>query len=554
MRLTDTLAEMVHDAIANAQTAGDLPQFDIPTIAIERPKDASHGDYATTMALRMARLARMKPRSIAEAIVAHAQPPEQVSEMNIAGPGFINIRLSDMYVQQLVEMILLQGADFGRIVTGDGKRAQVECVSANPTGPITIGRTRGGIIGDTLARLMRAAGYDVELEYYYNDAGAQIDKLGQACKIRYLQALGQEAELDADLYQGAYLIDIANDLVKEHGDKLVDEPSDHFATIAKTIISAQQKASLHRIGIFHDSYFNESSIHEDGRLNEALEQLNQNGYIYQKEGAWWLKTTAFGDEKDRVAIRSTDGTTTYRMNDIVYHWDKAMRKFDVVVDIFGSDHHEVAKEVKIGVQMLGYDVSFVHTLIHQFVNLIREGKEVKMSTRRGVYETLDDLADEVGPDPIRYFMLQRSANSRINFDLDLALEHSDKNPVYYIQNAHVRCAGILRKWQEAGNALEDDANADLSLLDHPKEIAFLKKALELSEVIELSVDNYEPHHIAFYAYDLAAAFHPVYDACRVMGDGVSAEQSLARLRFYKAAKVLMARVLDLMGMSAPERM
>ncbi|MGB1250032.1 MAG: arginine--tRNA ligase [Candidatus Promineifilaceae bacterium] len=554
MQLTDILAEMVRNAIANAQTAGTLPPFEIPDIAIERPRDMTHGDYATTMALRMAKLARMRPRSIAEAIVAHAETPEQVSEMSIAGPGFINIRLSQTYIQQLVEKILLYGSDFGRITTGDGKRAQVECVSANPTGPITIGRTRGGIIGDTLARLMRAAGYEVELEYYYNDAGRQIDMLGQACKIRYLQALGQTAELSADHYQGEYLVDIAGDLFKEHGDSLVDQPSDYFATIAKGIISKQQKASLHRIGIVHDTYFNESSIHEDGRLDEALKQLEENGYIYQADDAWWLKTTAFGDEKDRVAIRSTDGTTTYRMNDIVYHRDKAMRQFDVVVDIFGSDHHELAKEVKIGVQMLGYDVSFVHTLIHQFVNLIREGKEVKMSTRRGVYETLDDLADEVGPDPIRYFMLQRSANSRINFDLDLALEHSDKNPVYYIQNAHVRCAGILRKWQAAGNALNADNNADLSLLTHPKEIAFLKKALELSEVIELSVDSYEPHHITFYAYDLAAAFHPVYDACRVMGDGVSAELSVARLRFYKAAMVLMARVLSLMGMSAPDRM
>ena len=558
MQLTDNIATYVANALTAAQQAGTLPAFDMPPIAIERPRDTTHGDYASPVALRLAKPAKMAPRKIADAIVAHFDAPDFLSEVTIAGPGFINFRLADNFVQGLVETIIAQPDSFGSIEIGKGKKAQVECVSANPTGPITIGRTRGGVIGDTLARLMRAAGYDVELEYYYNDAGRQIQLLGEAVKIRYQQALGISAELNDDHYVGAYIQDIANDLVAEHKDKLLDNSANWFADHAKAIISDQQKFSLNRINIHHDVFFNEAHLYKNGQLDLALEELEQNGYLYEKDGAWWLRTTAFGDQKDVVALRSIDKRPTYRMPDIAYHRDKAERGFDVVVDIFGSDHHEVAQEVKIGVQMLGYDVSFVHTLIHQFVTLLREGKEVRMSTRRGVYETLDELVDEVGPDPVRYFMLSRSANSKINFDLDLAIERSDKNPVYYIQNAHVRCAGIFRKWEEAGLPLPLGEGwgegADLSLLTHPLELDFLRKALELSEVIELSVNAFEPHHIAFYAYDLAAAFHPMYDAARVLHSDVSPELAAARLRLYRAAWLLFKRVLDLMGMSAPERM
>jgi arginyl-tRNA synthetase len=294
-------------------------------------------------------------------------------------------------------------------------------------------------------------------------------------------------------------------------------------------------------------------LYTTGRVWEALEDLNEKGYAYEEDGAHWFKSTALGDDKDRVLIKS-GGEPTYRMTDIAYHWHKAERGFDVVVDIFGADHHATAPTVLMGVKALGYDPNFVHVLIHQFVTLIRDGEQVRMSTRRGHFVTLDELMDEVGADSVRYFMLSRSGNSTIDFDMNLAVEQSDKNPVYYIQNAHVRCAGIFRKWIEAGLDENADEDADLGLLTSEYELAFLRKGLELSETFELMVSQYEPHHIAFYAYDLAAAFHPVYENCRVLHSEVPEPLRLARLRFYRAAKLLLARVLDLMGMSAPEVM
>ncbi|MCO5195414.1 MAG: arginine--tRNA ligase [Anaerolineae bacterium] len=545
----------VRTAIEKAQSAGDLPVFDIPEIRIERPRDLTHGDYATASALQMARLARMAPIKIAHLIADNFVVPDYISDIDVAPPGFINFRLATKYVQGIVDEILHDGVDFGRINIGNNKKAQIEFVSANPTGPITIGRTRGGVIGDTLARLMEAGGYDVTREYYYNDAGRQIQMLGESVQIRYQQLLGKEVDLTDDHYQGQYIVDIAQSLVAEHGDALLDESADYFSDYAKARISKQQKASLDRINIHHDVYYNENDLYSSGRLQEALDVLQENGYVYETDdGAKWLRTTAFGDDKDRVIIRSGDGLPTYRLPDIAYHWHKAQRGFDVVIDVFGPDHHAVAPQVLMGVQMLGFDTDFVHTLVHQIVNLERDGTQLRMSTRRGDYVTLDELVDEVGSDPVRYFMLARSANSGVLFDLTLAIEHSDKNPVYYIQNAHVRCAGIFRKWAEAGFDADADDGADLSLLTHERELAFLRKSAELSAVIEQCITTFEPHHIAFFAYELATTFHTAYEECRVLHSDVPHDLALARLRFYRAAKTVLARVLNLMGMSAPEVM
>ncbi len=552
MPIHHELETAVHQAIANAQNAGDLPAFDIPTVRIERPRDSSNGDYASPIAMQLARLARMAPLKIAQSIANHLPSLEAVSQVEVAPPGFINIRLADAWLQkQLTEM--LTNDNYGGFGLGTGKKAQVECVSANPTGPITLGRTRGGVMGDTLARAMRALGYDVTLEYYYNDAGRQVTLLGESVKIRYQQLLGQDVSLREEHYQGDYITDLAQALLDAHGDKLLSEDTAFFADYAKDQIAANQKRSLKRVNIEFDVYFREQRLYENGRVWEALETLQQKGYVYERDNAQWFRTTQFGDDKDRVLVKNT-GEPTYRMPDIAYHWDKAQRGFDVVVDIFGPDHHATAPQVLMGVQALGYDTNFVNTVLHQIVSLIRHGEQVKMSTRRGMYVTLDELVDEVGADPIRYFMISRSGNSPVDFDMDLAVEHSDKNPVYYIQNAHVRCAGILRKWQEAGFSEDAGADADLSLLTHEKELAFLRKALELSEVLENIVTTFEPHHIAFYAYDLAAVFHPTYEVCRVLSDDVPEPLSLARLQFYRAAKKLFAHILDLMGMSAPEVM
>jgi arginyl-tRNA synthetase len=553
MLLHHEIARAAREAIAAAQADGALPAFEIPDILVERPRETTYGDYATAVALQLARPARMAPLKIAEAIVAHLVLPDFVSEAGVAPPGFINFRLATAWLQSLPEQILVAPETFGNIDLGRGRKAQVECVSANPTGPITLGRTRGGVIGDTLARVLRAAGYDVTLEYYYNDAGRQITLLGESVKIRYLQQLGRAVELSDEHYQGDYINDLARDLVTAHGDAWVELPDDTFAEYARDRISRQQKETLARIGIVFDSYFREQSLYETGSVWKTLEALQEGGYIYEKDGAQWFRSTEFGDDKDRVVVKAS-GEPTYRLPDIAYHWDKGQRGFDLVVDIFGPDHHATATQVLMGVRALGFDSDFVYTLLHQIVNLVRGAEQFKMSTRRGLFVTLDELVEEVGGDPIRYFMISRSANSPVDFDLDLAVEHSDKNPVYYIQNAHVRCAGIFRKWAEAGLSPDADAGADLSLLTHERELAFLRKALELSEVLEMVATTYEPHRLAFFAYDLAATFHPVYEEARVLHSDVPEPLRLARLRFYRAAKAVFARVLDLMGMSAPDVM
>jgi arginyl-tRNA synthetase len=553
MRIRHDLGLKVIEAIRTAQEEGKLPQFEMPEVVIEKPRESSHGDYASPVAMKLARVARQAPLKIAEIIIDFLPAIDYIEETTVAPPGFMNFRLSHAFLQYQVEEILATGSDYGSFDLGSGKKAQVEFVSANPTGPLTVGRGRGGVMGDTLSRAMTAAGYDVSREYYFNNAGRQIEILGQSLKIRYQQILGEPVELGDEHYQGEYLYWIATVLVGQHGDELLDEPTSFFSKIAEDSIFASIRATLRQLNIVFDVYYNEHDLYTTGRVWQALEELQQKGFAYELDGAQWFKSSALGDDKDRVLVKSS-GEPTYRMTDIAYHWHKAERGFDLVVDIFGADHHATAPTVLMGVQALGYDPKFVHVLIHQFVTLIRGGEQVRMSTRRGHFVTLDELMREVGPDAVRYFMLSRSGNSTIEFDLDLAVEESDKNPVYYIQNAHVRCVGIFRKWAEAGLPTGADDGADLSLLTHDHELAFMRKALELVDVLELMVTTYEPHHIAFYAYELAAAFHPTYESCRVLHSEVPESLQLARLRFYRAAKALFAHVLDLMGMSAPEVM
>ncbi|MFZ0546710.1 MAG: arginine--tRNA ligase [Candidatus Promineifilaceae bacterium] len=559
MRIRHSLGLVIQEAIEKAQAAGDLPSFEVPAAVVEKPRDTTHGDYATPFAMqaasaiRKAQLPKMAPKLIAESLSKHLELPEYVAEMTISPQGFINFSLSDQFVQQQVEKILADSSAYGSFDLGQNKKTQVEFVSANPTGPLTVGRGRGGVMGDTLARAMTAAGFNVSREYYFNNAGSQIDKLGESLKIRYRQILGETAELAEGHYQGEYLYWIAAVLVGQHGDALLSAPTEQFSKIAENTIFASIRATLKRLNITFDVYYNENDLYTTRRVWDALEELHQKGFAYEKDGAHWFHSTVLGDDEDRVLVKSS-GEPTYRMADIAYHWHKAERGFDLVVDIFGADHHATAPTVMMGVKALGYDPGFVHVLLHQFVTLVKDGKEFRMSTRRGHYVTLDELMDEVGADPVRYFMLSRSANSAINFDMDLAVEQSDKNPVYYIQNAHVRCAGIFRKWIEAGMDENADEGADLSLLTSEYELAFLRKGLELSETLDLMVSQYEPHHIAFYAYDLAATFHQVYENCRVLHSEVDRPLQLARLRFYRAAGKLLAHVLDLMGMSAPEVM
>jgi len=565
-------ATLVSQAIQAAQQAGDLPAFEIPTIPINPTKDPSHGDYACPVAMALAKPAKMKPRDIAEKIVAHLPDADFIRNTEIAGPGFINFTLSEDFLKQQVDAIIAEGEQLFSLGVGAGKRAQVEFVSANPTGPIHVGRTRGGVLGDTMARLLEAAGYDVQREYYFNNAGQQMIKLGESLKIRYLQALGEDVQLGEDHYQGDYLVDYAKELVAEVGDSWKEKDWKPFKEYVEKKMFEWIRESLKAIDIEHDNFFNEDSLFQSEEVWETLETLRENGYIYEavhREGATeeeiaeskatepaqWFRTTRFGDDKDRVMVKA-DGVPTYRLPDIAYHKNKIERGFDIMVNVLGADHGQQYRTVAWGVEALGLDPSGIHVILNQLVRMVTtdpetgEKVEKKGSTRKGIYDTLDDLVEWTSADAIRYHLLAYSPTTHITFDVDEVVKQSNENPVYYIQNAHVRCCGIFREAEERGFS---DENADLSLLGED-ELRFIRKALELGEVIETTVQQYEPHKIAFYAHELAAVFHPIYDRVRVLHTEVPEDVARARLRFYKAAQVVFHRVLRLMGMTAPERM
>jgi arginyl-tRNA synthetase len=566
--LSDAHARLVESAIHSAQAAGELPPFDIPPIEIRPPKRSDQGDYAAAVALQLAKPAGMNPFDIAGIIAKHLPAADFVGAVEVIKPGFINFRLDETWLKAQVEQIITEGDSLFQLGLGAGKRAQVEFVSANPTGPLHVGRSRGAMVGDTMARLLEAAGYAVQREYYFNNAGKQMIDLGNSLRIRYLEALGQPVEIpEQDFYQGEYLKDFARDLVAEKGDSLVGADWKPFKEYAERRMFDVIRTTLKRVNIEHDIFFNENSLYESGAVWHTLDDLQERGHVYRairpenaandqpdedeagKGEATWFRSTAFGDEKDRVLVKS-DGSPTYTLPDIAYHVDKINRGFDLLINVLGADHGAQHRVVKYGIQALGLDASKIHVILIQLVRMIRDGKEVRMSTRRGDYDTLDDLIDQTSADVVRYMLLARSPDSHLNFDLDLAVKQSNENPVYYIQNAHVRCAGIFREAEARGLT---DAGADVNLLG-ADELRFIRKAMELGEVIALSAQTFEPHRIAFYAGELAGLFHPIYDNVRALHGDVPPDVAKARLRFYRAAQVVFKRVLTLMGMSAPERM
>jgi arginyl-tRNA synthetase len=562
------LAAALRAAIQAAQAAGDLPAFDLPDdVPVQRSSKPEQGDYASPVAMQLAKPARRKPRDLAVAIAQHFDAPDYVDALEIAGPGFLNIKLSEAWIEQQVEAIIAAGEDVFALDIGAGKRAQVECVSANPTGPLTVGHTRNGIIGSTMANLLVALGYEVELEYYFNNAGRQMRVLGQSLKARYLQALGDAADLPKDGYQGEYLAQVGRDLAEAYGDSLRGEDWERFKAEAEKAMFKWIDESLARIQIRFDVYFNENSLYEDGSVWETLDALTKRGHVYKaitREGAsaderarygpdaekaTWFRSTTFGDDEDRVLVKSS-GEPTYVLPDIAYHVNKLERGFDYLINVLGADHIIEAQTVARGLEALGYDPSPVHVILYQFVTLFEGGERKKMSTRRGEFVTQDELVDDVGADVVRYFILARNPNSHVEFDLDLAREQSNENPVYYIQNAHVRCAGIFRQADERG--VTDDG-ADLSLLGE-RERAFIRKMLEMPEIMAQAYAELSLQKLAFYALDLARQFHPMYDEVRVLHGEVPDDVARARLRLYRAAKIVFARLLTLMGMSAPEVM
>ena len=553
MTLKETIADLIQNAVAEAQRAEKLPAITLPEIAIERPQNPEHGDYASSISLKLARAVGTNPLTIANEIASCIKPSAEIAGINVAPPGFINFTLKDDWLTQQVDAIMALGDACSNVELGQGRRVQIEFVSVNPTGPLHVGHGRGAVLGSTLANVLTSAGYKVEKEYYINDAGNQIDAFRRSLDARYQQCLGVDAGMPADGYLGNYLIDMAKEILAEDGDGLNKLPeADRLSKIGQIGLEkmiGQIKADLELLGVTFDVWFSEQSLYEEDHYRMVLAKLKQDGHIAEKEGATWFVSTALGEDKDNVVVR-TDGTPTYFATDIAYHYNKFLeRNFDSVIDIWGADHMGHVSRMKAVVGALGIDPERLRVIISQMVTLRRGGELVRVSKRSGDIITLRELVEEVGADACRFFFLSRTADSQMDFDMELAKKQSADNPVYYVQYAHARIASILRVAQERGI---DSTGGDVSLLTTEPELTLIRKMLLLPEIVETIAGTLEPHHLTYYAQDLATVFHSFYKQCRV----VSSNESLtrARLKLVMAAKTVLGRTLGLMGMTAPERM
>lgn len=520
---------------------------------VELPKHEGMGDFATNIALVVAGAEKKNPRELAKVIVEKlAKASELIARLDIAGPGFINISINPDVWRGLIPTILAAGESFGKSTIGGGRKVMVEFVSANPTGPLSVGHGRQAILGDSIARLLEATGHDVFREYYFNDAGRQMRVLGESTRARYLELLGEKNQFPEDGYQGQYIVDIAQSLIDEHGDSLkTDEDVTPFKKQAEKHIFKDISATLERLGIVFDNFFNEHSLYENGHIDDVVAILRDKGYVYEKDNAVWFKTTAFGHEQDRVIIKSS-GEPTYRLPDIAYHREKFRRNFDWLIDVFGSDHIATVPDVLAGVSALGYDPSKVTVVLHQFVTLTRDGKTVKMSTRKANFVTVDELIDEVGIDPVRFFFMMRKADSQMEFDLALATKESQENPVYYVQYGYARLCSILRQATEKGLTEIDPAGAELALLVEPEELKLLKTLSTFPATLETSALELAPHKIIFYLMELAGQLHSYYNKHKVITDDLPL--SRARLCLIKALQRVLGNGLNMVGLSAPEKM
>jgi len=564
--LIDSLQDLFAQAIAAAQAAGALPSFETPPIEVTHPKQEDHGDYSTNVALVAA--AAMKkatgdkanPRHLAQAIVDHLPATDLIGAVELAGPGFINIRLSDAWLQRQAATIVQAGERYGNIEIGQGERWQVEYVSANPTGPIHYGGARNAALGDALANVLEAAGYDVQREFYVNDAGNQFGYFIESLYARYAELLGQPVPFPENGYPGEYMFDYARRIVDEHGDKFLHMDKTaalaELREIARKLVVVVLKEELSRIGVEFDNWYSEQSLYDRGLVQDALNYLDQKGELVRRDGAVWFAASKYPrNEKDEVVVRS-NGIPTYFASDIAYHYDKFLvRKFIRVVDVWGVDHQGHVPRMAAMMQAFGLDPDRLVILMYDLVKLVRDGVEVKLSKRAGNLLTIGDVVDEVGADALRFNLLTRSPESTIEFDLDLAVAQTNENPVYYVQYSHARICSILARAEAAGFDLSADGEsaAMLSLLNHPSELALLRKMLELEEQVLMAVDKLSPHNLPHYAIDLAKTFNAFYRDCRVV-DGAEPDLSRARLVLSQAARIALARVLGLMGVSAPESM
>lgn len=554
MNLNKSIGTLIKQALLDAQKDGMIPEFDLDIeIPIERPLQAEHGDLATSLPLKLARIARTNPMLIAERMVSYFPASEVIDTPWVASPGFVNFRLKDSWLTQQLEVILLEGKAYGASNVGFGKRVQVEYVSVNPTGPLHVGHARGAIIGSALANIMIAAGYEVTREYYVNDAGNQMDIFYRSLYARYLLALNEYAELPENGYKGGYLEDVAKEIVAEQGRAFLGiSETEAIGVLGEVGLDKMLRTireDLESAGVTFDVWFREHSLYENGQYQTVMDLLKKEGYLANREGAVWFSSTSLGDEKDNVLIRS-NLMPTYFASDVAYHYNKFLeRGFDRVVNVWGADHQGHVTRMKSVVTALGVDPSRLTILITQMVSLKKGDEALKMSKRAGDLVTLRELIEEVGTDACRYFFLARSPESQMEFDLELAKQESADNPVYYIQYAHARIAGILRNAQEQGIDYED---ADLLPLVDQAELALIRKMVQLPELIDIMSETLEPHHLPHYAVELAMAFHWFYQQCRVLSEDL--DLTKARLKLMLSTQYVLARCLDLMGMTAPEKM
>lgn len=521
------------------------------TIGFEKPRQAGYGDLSTNVAMILAKALKRNPRDLASEILKRIDlDPYLVSKAETAGPGFMNFWFTDKFYREQLRELLKHETDFGRSSIGKGKKTQVEFVSANPTGPLTVGHGRNAVFGDTVANMLEWTGHEVTREYYFNNAGRQMRILGDSVRLRYLELLGESVTFPEEYYQGGYIRDIAKQLHVSHGDALRNEPPEgKFKDNAEQEIFADIKKTLASLRIIFQTYFNENSLYEDGKIKEVIEEFRKRDLVYDQDGALWFKTTALGGEKDKVIVKSS-GEPTYRLPDIAYHREKFRRGYDLMIDIFGSDHVATYPDVLAGLKALGYDVDRIRVLIHQFVTIIQDGEVVKMSTRKANYITLDELIEEVGADVVRYFFLMRSVTSHLNFDLNLAKQQSDENPVYYLQYAHARISSLIRFAEEGGTVYPSQVNYEL--LAVPEEMELIKLLLSFPEMVESCALSFEPHRLAEYLQDVAAGFHKFYHACRIVTEDVAL--SASRLTLCRATRAVLRSGSHILGISAPDRM
>ena len=551
------IAEMVVSALQSAIASNSLPEIGDVTPSVERPKHAEHGDYSTSVAMALASSMRMAPRAIATEIVDSVAPTSMVKDVSIAGPGFINFKLDDEWLRSQIHVIRESGIGFAHLDVGSGQSVQVEFVSVNPTGPLHIGHVRGAVIGNCLANILDSAGYDVQREYYVNDAGNQMRIFAESVYVRYLQAAGIEAELGSESYPGEYVKGLGAELLSEFGDSLVElAAADALERLYQPILErtvASIRATMCRMGIEYDEWFSEQSLIDDGDFDESFAELRERGYVAEREGALWFLGTKMGLESDSVIVRSMDRGHSYFGSDIAYHYNKfAKRKFDRVVNVLGADHHGHVDRMMAVVEALGIEPGRLTIIINQIVNFKEGDETVRFSKRQDNFIAADELLDAVGPDACHYIFLERTPGTHMEFDLELAKAETSENPVFYVQYAHARLCAVLRAASERCIDFED---GDVSLLTAHQELALMRRLNELPDVIARSAEMLEPHHMPHFAYEVARELQRFYEACRVISsDPADAEITKARLLLVDAARIVLAGTLNIMGMNAPERM